>query len=154
MEKENPIEKPDQEIPEEDIKNEDEGLISGEFIPRRGCLKGCFMPILVIFIILTIIGLLANSRREVIRYWIIQRVINNTEKHVLNDLPKNMDKKTVSDLFESVKDAYKEGKIDEEAMENAIKDYIENTKNMSSPEMKKDEIEKLMNKLRLAMKSE
>lgn len=154
VEKENPIEDPDQEMVEEDTENNDKGLISGEFIPKRGCLKGCLVPIFIIFIVLAIIGLLANSKREIIRYWIIKRIINNTEKQVLNDLPKNMDKKTVSALFETVKNAYKEGKIDEKAMESAINEYIENTRNMPSPEMKKDEIEKLMNNLSEAMKSD
>ncbi len=152
VEKENPIEK--QEISEEETKTDDEGLISGEFIPKRGCLKGCLVPIIIIFIILTIIGLLVNSRREMIRQLIIQRVINNTEKQVLNNLPANIDKKSVSDLFESVKSAYKEGRIDEKTLEDAIKEYIENTRGMPSPEMKKNEIEKLIKNLKEAMRSD
>lgn len=154
MEKENPIEKPEQKITEESAKNDDEGIISGEFIPKRGCLKGCLMPILVIFIFLTILGFLVNSKREVIRQWIVQRVITNTEKKALNDLPKNIDKKTIEAFFESVKNAYKEGKIDEKAMESAIKEYIENTRNMPSPERKESELKKLMDKLNEAMKND
>lgn len=152
MEKENPIENTEQETTQ-DIQNEDEGLISGEFIPKRGCLRSCLIPIVAIFIVLTIIGLLINSRRDMIRHLIIQRVITNTEKQAINNLPRNVDKKTIEDLFDSVKNAYKEGRIDENALESAIKEYIENTRNMSSPEMKKNEVEVLIKKLSEAMKS-
>lgn len=137
---------------ESDEQGEDnEGLISGELIPKRGCLKGCLTPLAVIFVIILALGVITHAKRTTIREWLIQRIISNTQKRVLIDLPKDVDKKTIETLFGEVKTAFKESKIDEQAMKEAIRDYLDATKDMLSPEQKKPEIDKLLSSLKSAI---
>jgi uncharacterized membrane protein YheB (UPF0754 family) len=75
------------------------------------------------------------------------RIISNTQENVLNNLPKEIDKKTIEDTFEKVKTAFKENKIDEQGMKQAIKEYLEAVKGLSSENLKKEEIDKLMIRL-------
>ena len=74
-------------------------------------------------------------------------IISNTQENVLNNLPKEIDKKTIEDTFEKVKTAFKENKIDEQGMKQAIKEYLEAVKGLPSENLKKEEIDKLMTRL-------
>lgn len=132
---------------EEESAEENYELIPGELIPKRGCLKGCLTPIIVVFVVMLALGYGIHTKRNTIREWFMLRIISNTQENVLANLPKGIDKKAIEDTFEKVKTAFKENRINEQAMKQAIKYYLEAAKNSSSEELKKAEIDKLMIKL-------
>ena len=134
-------------LEEESTEENSEGLISGELIPKHGCLKGCLTPILVVFVVMLALGFGIHAKRNTIREWFMMRIISNTQKNVFTNLPKEVDKKMIEDTFEKVKTAFKENKIDEQAMKLAIKDYLDAVKGLPSEELKKTEIDKLMTRL-------
>jgi hypothetical protein len=135
------------DLEEESIEEDSEGLISGELIPKHGCLKGCLVPILIVFVVMLALGFGIHTKRNTIREWFMLRIISNTQENVLNNLPKEIDKKTIEDTFEKVKTAFKENQIDEQGMKQAIKEYLEAVKGLPSENLKKEEIDKLMTRL-------
>lgn len=132
-----------------DEKSESEETItddsaSGSIIQGRGCLKGCLVPILVIFLIVASLIMLAHAKRDSIRHWIVMRIISNTQDRVINGLSNDVDKKKAEEIFKNVKNAFKEGYLEEKMIEEAINEYIEKADSLMSPEDKKAEIDKLL----------
>ena len=136
---------------EELVEEDSEGLIAGELVPKRGCLKGCLTPIIIIFVVMLALGVGIHAKRNTIREWFILKIISNTQENVMTNLPKEIDKKAIEDTFDKVKTAFKDGKIDEQAMKQAINDYLDAVKGLPSAELKKSEIEKLMTELNNAI---
>jgi hypothetical protein len=136
---------------EELVEEDSEGLIAGELVPKRGCLKGCLMPIIIFFVVMLALGVGIHAKRNTIREWFILKIISNTQENVLTNLPKEIDKKAIEDKFDKVKTAFKDGEIDEQAMKQAINDYLDAVKGLPSTELKKSEIEKLMTELNNAI---
>jgi len=136
------------ENPEEELTEVDsEGLISGELIPKRGCLKGCLTPVIIVFVIMLALGVGIHAKRNTIREWFMLRIISNTQENVLTNLPKEIDRKAIENTFDKVKIAFKSGRIDEQAMKQAIKSYLDAVKGSSSAELKRAEIDKLITEL-------
>ncbi len=138
-------------VPAQEDIVEEEGLISGDLFPKRGCLKGCLTPIVVILIAMLAIALLGYMKQGAFRRWIAQGIISNTQKQVLTDLPEGTDENTVKEAFEEVKTAIEEGKINEKAMRDAINEYLDAMNSMPSKEEKKREIDKLLTNLKAAI---
>ena len=136
---------------EELVEEDSEGLIAGELVPKRGCLKGCLMPIIIFFVVMLALGVGIHAKRNMIREWFILKIISNTQENVLTNLPKEIDKKAIEDTFDKVKITFKDGEIDEQAMKQAINDYLDAVKGLPSTELKKSEIEKLMTELNNAI---
>jgi len=128
-----------------------EGLIAGELIPKDGCLKGCLTPIIIIFVVMLALSVGIHAKRNTIREWFILKIISNTQENVVTNLPKEIDKKAIEDAFDKVKKTFKNGEIDEQAMKQAINDYLDAVKGLPSAELKKSEIEKLMTELNNAI---
>jgi hypothetical protein len=110
-----------EEEPVEEAEEED--LAEGELIQRRGCLRGCLTPIAAILMALLVMVMIVYAKRSAISEWLRQRIVANTQNHVLSDLPEDMDEKEIEASFEKVKTALKEGRIDEEALDEIIKEY-------------------------------
>jgi hypothetical protein len=136
---------------EELVEDDSEGLIAGELVPKRGCLKGCLMPIIIVFVVMLALGVGIHAKRNTIREWFILKIISNTQENVLTNLPKEVDKKAIEDTFDKVKITFKDGRINEQEMKQAINDYLDAVKGLPSTELKKSEIEKLMTELNNAI---
>ena len=136
---------------EELVEEDSEGLIAGELVPKRGCLKGCLMPIIIIFVVMLALGVGIHTKRNTIREWFILKIISNTQENVVTNLPKEIDKKAIEDTFDKVKITFKDGRINEQAMKQAINDYLDAVKGLPSTELKKSGIEKLMTELNNAI---
>ena len=139
---------------EELIEEDSEGLIAGELVPKRGCLKGCLMPIIIFFVVMLALGVGIHAKRNTLREWFMLKVISNTQESVLINLPKEIDKKAIEDTFDKVKTAFKENRIDEQVMKQMINNYFESVKGLPSAELKKSEIDKLMTGLNSAIITE
>jgi len=149
---ENPIERP--QIEQKNIEDESENAQNKEkkvLDEKRSCLSGCFLPITVIFLIILAFGMIIHAKRGVIIDWLAIRIISNTEKLVINNLPKDLDKKMVENTFDRAKKSIKEGTIDRQLANQAIKEYISTARAKNSDEIKKVEIEKLIKVLNDAM---
>ncbi len=146
----NEPDKRDQELIEEsaDINDqEDEDLQERKLFPKYGCLKGCLIPILAVIIIIIAIAMFIHSKSDIIQDWLIVRIISNTQKKILTDLPEDIDKKTIELTFDKVRSAVKDKKIDEQEVKIAIKEYLQATEKSTTPEHKKAEIDKLTTRL-------
>lgn len=110
-----------EEEPVEEAEEKD--LAEGELIQRRGCLRGCLTPIAAILVALLVMVMIVYAKRSAISVWLRQRIVANTQNHILSDLPEDMDEKETEASFEKVKTALKEGRIDEEALDEIIKEY-------------------------------
>jgi hypothetical protein len=146
----------DQHLPEEpeNISEPDEDYeetAKSSLLPKYGCLKGCLIPILGVIIVIIAIGMIIHLKRGTIHEWLIIRIVSNTQEKVLNQLPKEIDKKAIEFTFDNVKSAIRNGKINEQDMETAIKEYLGATEGTISPEFKKAEIEKLILRLNKAI---
>jgi len=135
-------------------EEESDGLISGELVPKRGCLKGCLTPIIFVFVLALALGVGIHAKRNTLREWFMLKVISNTQESVLINLPKEIDKKAIEDTFDKVKTAFKENRIDEQVMKQMINNYFESVKGLPSAELKKSEIDKLMTGLNSAIITE
>jgi hypothetical protein len=139
------IDQQNTEDSEEELVEEDsEELIAGKLDPKRGCLKGCLMPIIIIFVVMLALGVGIHAKRNTIQEWFMLKIISNTQENVTTNLPKEIDKKAIEDTFDKVKTAFKDGKINEQIMKQAINDYLDAVKGLPSAELKKSEIDKLM----------
>lgn len=136
---------------EELVEEDSEGLIADELVPKQGCLKGCLLPIIIIFVVMLSLGVGIHSKRNAIQEWFMLKIISNTQENVVTNLPKEIDKKAIEDTFDKVKTAFKDGKINEQAMKKAINDYLDAVKGLPSAELKKSEIDKLMTELNNAI---
>ena len=146
----------DQQLPEESEKlseaDEDyEETAKSNLLPKYGCLKGCLIPILGGLIIIIAIGMIIHSRRDTIHDWLIIRVVSNTQEKILTQPPDGIDKKAIELTFDNVKSTIRDGKINEQEMEKAIKEYLSATEDSTSPDRKKAEIEKLILRLNKAI---
>ena len=140
-------EEPVEESEEEDRpveEAEEAELIEEELVQTRGCLRGCLTPIVVVFAIVLVAVMIGYSRRSALRSGLLKRIIANTQEHALSELPDGMDEKTIEATFEKVKTALKEGRIDEEALTEAIEEYQDATQKRLPLEQRKQEIDKLM----------
>ncbi len=136
-------------IEDESLEFEDdsEGIVSRGLIEKRGCLKGCLLPIFIVFVLIIALGIGIHAKRNLIGEWLTIRIISNTEELALANLPKDMDRKAIEGIFEKTKNAFKEGMIDQPLMNQAIKDFINDIKNNTSDEKKKEEITRLIKAL-------
>lgn len=130
-----------------DIQEDDEELQSGDLLPKYGCLKGCLIPIFGIVIIIIAIAMIIHSKSGTINEWLIVRIVSNTQEKILTDLPEGIDKKAVELTFDNVRSAIKNNRIDEQEVKTAIKEYLQATKGLVTPERKKIEIERLILRL-------
>ena len=130
---------------------EDEELIAEEPIPRRGCLTGCLTPIAVILVVLLVAFTIGYSKRDALRVGLLNRIIANTQNHVLDKLPADMDGKAVEATFEKVRNALEEGMMDEEALSEAIREYQDAMRKMPPLAEERLEIDKLMATLSAAI---
>jgi hypothetical protein len=133
-----------------EYEDDSEGIMSEGLVEKRGCLKGCLLPIIVMILIILGLGMIIHAKRDIIREWLVIRIVSNTQDRVLTNLPKNMDRKPIEATFIRVKKAIKENTIDEQEMNQAIEEYIDTTKGMKPDELKTD-IEKLMKTLNEAI---
>lgn len=131
----------------------EEELIENKLFPRYGCLKGCLVPIIAIIIIIVAFAMFIHTKGDKIHDWLIVRIISNTQKKILNELPEGIDKKNIDLTFSRVRSAIKDGKMDEQEVRNAIKEYLQATEDNIAPEQKKIEIEKLIMRLNKSIPS-
>lgn len=129
---------------EEDLGDGVPSLVEGELIQQRGCLRGCLTPMAAILAIVLVIVMIGYAKRNALREVLLKRIIANTQRHVLGQLPEDMDENEVEDIFEKVKAALKEDRIDEEALTEAIKKYQDAMQKRPPLEQKKREIGELM----------
>lgn len=132
---------------EEDIPEEDDDLLEEE-PPGRGCLLGCVTPIVVIFVIALVIGMIGYSRRDALRQGLLKRIVANTHDQVLNDLPADLDENQIEADFDKLKLALKEGRVNMEALAEVIEDYQDAVKGRPPIEQKKRAINDLMANLK------
>lgn|GEM_PF-3234330 len=130
---------------------EEEELVEEELIQRRGCLRGCLTPIAAILAIVLVMFMIIYAKRSAISQWLRQRIIENTQNHVLSDLPEGMDEKEIEAAFGKVETALKEGGIYVEALDEAIKEYQDAVRKRLPLEERKQEISKLMEGLNAAI---
>ena len=130
---------------------EAEELVEGELIQRRGCLRGCLTPIAAILAIGLVVAIIGYAKRDAIREVLLKRIIANTQRHVLAQLPEDMDEKEIEVIFEEAKTALRENRIDEEALTEAMEQYHDTMRRRPSLEQKKQEIDKLMERLNSAI---
>jgi hypothetical protein len=130
---------------------EEEEPVREELIQRRGCLRGCLTPIAAIFVVVMIIVMAVYAKRGAISGWLRQRIVANTQNHVLSDLPEGMDEREIEATFEKVKAALKEGMIDVEILDEAIAEYQDAVRKRPPPDEKKLEISRLTEGLNAAM---
>jgi hypothetical protein len=136
---------------DEDTDEDYEETAKSNLLPKYGCLKGCLIPIIGVFVIIIAIGMLIYSKSDRIHEWLILRIVSNTQEKVFTQPPDGIDKKTIELTFDNVKSAFRNGKIDEQEMENAIKEYLGATADTTLPERKKAEIDKLILRLNKAI---
>ncbi|MGB9595186.1 MAG: hypothetical protein ACPL7B_02795 [Candidatus Poribacteria bacterium] len=141
----------EQELTEESLdtvkQDDEEELEEKNLFPKYGCLRGCLIPIIAIIIIITAIVMLIQSKSDAIHDWLIVRIISNTQKKILNDLPEGIDKKTIELTFDKLRSAIKNNKIDEQEIKNAIKEFLQAIEGPTTPENKKIEIDRLIKRL-------
>jgi hypothetical protein len=149
-EKDQPLSEKSSET-DEDTDEDYEETAKSNLLPKYGCLKGCLIPIIGVFVIIIAIGMLIYSKSDRIHEWLILRIVSNTQEKVFTQPPDGIDKKTIELTFDNVKSAFRNGKIDEQEMENAIKEYLGATAGTTLPERKKAEIDKLILRLNKAI---
>jgi len=130
---------------------EEEEPVGEELIQRRGCLRGCLTPIAAIFVVVMIIVMAVYAKRSAISGWLRERILANTQNHVLSDLPEGMDEKEMEATFEKVKSALREGRIDEEVLDEAIAEYQDAVRKRPPPDEKKRAISRLTEGLNAAI---
>ena len=130
---------------------EGEELVREEQRRRSGCLRGCLTPIAVIFLIFLVLFMIGYSKRDAIRSGLLRRIIANTENHVLGELPEGIDGEAIKAVFENVRAAMTEGRIDVEALTDAIEKYQDATRKRPTLDQKKQEINELMAELNVAI---
>lgn len=114
---------------------EDEYLVEEEVILRRGCLRGCLIPIAAILVICLAAVVIVHAKwGNVISAWVRQRIIVNTQNQVRSGLTDDKDREEIDAAFEKVKAALKEGKIDEEILDETIRQYQDATRGKLPPE--------------------
>ena len=118
---------------------------------RRGCLRGCLMPVATILIILLIAVMVLYSKRDVMREILLMRIVSNTQTHVLSNLPEDMDSKEIESEFDKVKNALKAKKVDEGILTEAIQEYQNSATENQSLNQKRETINKLMEGLNAAI---
>lgn len=142
----------DMEINEDPIDSDDsESLVSKELIEKRGCLKGCLLPIIIFSLIILSLGMIIHAKRGFIYEWLIIRIVSNTQELAISNSPQDADKKQIETTFDKTKKAVKEDLINEQLMNQAIKEYIDKIKKKPSNDVKKAELEKLIKALNEAI---
>ena len=134
-------------IEDESLMNASEEIVLTEPAEKHGCLKGCLLPVAVAVLVIAVLAMLAYSKRDMVRQWLLIRIVSNTHDLVLSNLPEELDKKSIESAFDKTKLAIKKGIIDEQEVKRAIEEYISNTKDKTSEERRKTEISKLMKAL-------
>ncbi|MBD3184900.1 hypothetical protein GF312_21635 [Candidatus Poribacteria bacterium] len=145
----NPVE---QEIyPEENEEEVEEE--SGEVVTssRRGCVWGCLAPIAIFLAVIMILGIFGYSRRDSISSALVKRIVNNTQVHVLSQLPEESDSQEVENTFERVRSALKEDKIDQKLLVESIEKYHDIMQSDANQSEKNKAIEDLMDSLNLSI---
>lgn len=128
-----------------------DGIVSRGLIEKQGCLKGCLLPIIIISLIILSLGMIIHAKRGFIHEWLIVRIISNTQDLAISNLPQDADKKQIEAVFDKTKEAIKKGLINEQLMNQAIKEYIDKIKKKPSDDVKKAELEKLIKALNEAI---
>lgn len=150
MDEEEPVEDLEEEDnPSEEAEDEDrdeEGLV-----PGRGCLRGCLIPVVVIFVIIMALAMIAYSKRDTIRASLLNHIVANTQNHMLSQLTDDTDKKSAEAVFERLKAAMKESQIDEEILTAAIKEYQDSIPEKLPPEERMQVINRLKEGLNAAI---
>ena len=121
---------------------------------RSGCLAGCLIPMVVIIAVLLLLFTLGYSRRTAIQKMLMTRIVTNTEAHVLDQLPEDMDAKEVETTFERLKAAIREDRVEKEVLTDAIAEYQRATRNELSDRENRQILARLMKALSAAMGQE
>ena len=95
--------------------------------------------------------MIGYAKRNVLREQLLKRIVANTQNHVLSELPEDIDEKEVKAVFGKVENAMKEGRIDEEALTEAISQYQDATRRRLSLQERKQAINRLMEGLESAI---
>ncbi len=130
---------------------EDDDLVEEEPAQQRGCLAGCITPIVVISVIALVIIAIGYSKRDAIQQSLLRRIVVNTQDDVLRNLSADMDKNQIEKQFEKVKLALKEGRINEDALTEAVEEYQDVIGDRPSLEEKERAINQLMTDLSAAI---
>ncbi len=106
-------------------------------------LKGCYRRVLLFLFVLAVILLAACfifyqqvGGIEGARYWMAGRALGNVEEHLLKNRPDGISKSDVESLFETVRNATSEWRVNLVDLHRVLKDYqnrFQNTK-PSTPE--------------------
>ncbi len=134
-----------------EVEKKVEVPVQREPIQRRGCLKGCLIPVAAIFAIIMVILAIGYSKRDAISNSLLKRIIANTQNNILGDLPEGMDEKQIEAAFEEVKLALSEGRIDREALMEAMEKYHDAIGDRPPSEQKKQYINELVTDLNAAI---
>ncbi|MFC1716608.1 hypothetical protein ACFL6S_23270 [Candidatus Poribacteria bacterium] len=130
---------------------EDDDLVEEEPAQRRGCLAGCITPIVVVLVIALVIIAIVYSKRDAIQQSLLRRIVVNTQDDVLRNLSADMDKNQIEKDFEKVRLALKEGRINEDALTEAVEEYQDVIGDRPSLEEKERAISQLMADLSVAI---
>ena len=128
-------EKNDQEIEEEPEVRLTQG---------QGCLRGCLIPVIIIFSIILILIMAIYIKQDSIYDFLLKRIVANTQKRVLIALPEGIGKDEVEAVFENVKIAVKEKRIDKEKLTAVMSEYHDSMNKEPSEESKKEDIDMLI----------
>ena len=98
-----------------------------------------------------VIVVIGYSKRDAIQRGLLKRIVANTQHNILRDPPADMDRNQIETDFEKVKLALKEGRVNEEALTEAIEEYQDAVREKPSIEQKKRAINELMTDLSAAI---
>ena len=110
---------------------------------KGGCLKGCLATLGVTFLILIIGGILVYINRDKI----ISKGTKYIEIGIMNQLPEGVDKKEVKEIFAKAREAIKSGRVDNDKLKLAAKEYKEAIKDK---ELSEKEVERIIKYLKEA----
>ena len=110
-----------------------------EFKKLKGCYRRVFLFLFVLAVILLAACFIFYQQVggiEGARYWMAGRALGNVEEHLLKNRPDGISKSDVESLFETVRNATSEWRVNLVDLHRVLKDYqnrFQNTK-PSTPE--------------------
>jgi hypothetical protein len=113
---------------------------------KGGCLKGCLATLGIIFLILIIGGTLIYINRDKV----ISKATKMMETGIMNQLPEGIDKEEVEEIFAKAKEAFRSGKLDNDKLKLAAKEYKEA---MKDRKLSKKEAERIIKYLQEAFEN-
>ena len=132
-------------------------------------ISGCYRRVLLFLIAILIVGIgigaIVYSRvggLEGARYWMAERALNGTEKHLLTNRPDGIPQEQVVTLFKRVRDANKNQQVDLIALYKVLESYqtaykaleSEQTTFLESKKLSTPEVETFLSQLEQTIFSE